>query len=208
MASCIGERTPWRPLSSARLVQRQLVPLRLLGAHRGGTIGLGQTVDVGEVETDSLHPLDDRKRRRGAGDQPETLCSMPLRISSGALISMLCTIGAPQKWVTLCCRDRVENRLGLHPAQAHVGAGVGRHGPRKAPAVAVKHRQRPKIHRVMRHAQRDDVARRVEVRAAMVVDHPLGVAGGAGRVVERDRIPLVAGNDQAKSGSPSSKKAS
>ena len=61
----------------------------------------------------------------------------------------------------------------------------------KAPAVAMEHRQRPEIHRVLRHAPVEDVADRVQMRAAMVIDHALRIAGGARRVVQRDRIPLV-----------------
>ncbi len=86
---------------------------------------------------------------------------------------------------------RVEDRLRLDLAQADVDAGVGGHRPREAPAVAVEHRQRPQVHRVPRHAPVDDVRQRVEIRAAVMVDDALRVAGGAGRVVERDRVPLV-----------------
>ena len=41
------------------------------------------------------------------------------------------------------------------------------------------------------HVPRDRVRDRVEVRAPVAVDHALRVAGGAGGVVERDRVPLV-----------------
>ncbi len=87
--------------------------------------------------------------------------------------------------------DRLEDRLRLDAAQADVDAGVRRHRPREAPAVAVEHRQRPQVHGVARHAPVDDVRQRVQVGAAMVIDDALRIAGGAGRVVERDRIPLV-----------------
>ena len=86
---------------------------------------------------------------------------------------------------------RVEDRLRLDLAQADVDAGVGGHRPREAPAVAVEHRQRPQVHRVPRHAPVDDVRQRVEIGAAVMVDDALRIAGGAGRVVERDRVPLV-----------------
>ena len=32
---------------------------------------------------------------------------------------------------------------------------------------------------------------RQQIGAAMVIDHALGIAGGAGGVVERDRVPFV-----------------
>ena len=57
----------------------------------------------------------------------------------------------------------------LDPAQAHVGAGHCRQRPREAPAVAVEHRQRPQVDRMARHAPREHVADRVQVRAAVVV---------------------------------------
>ena len=43
------------------------------------------------------------------------------------------------------------------------------------------------------HRPHQDVAGGVQVGATVVVDHPLGLAGGAGGVVERDRLPLVLG---------------
>ena len=70
-------------------------------------------------------------------------------------------------------------------------AGDHRDRPREAPAVAVKHRQRPQIHRMLAHAAGDDVAEREQLRAAMVIDHALRIAGRARRVVERDRVPFV-----------------
>ena len=94
--------------------------------------------------------------------------------------------------MTLCVLI-IEDRFRLDLAQADIGPGVGRHGPREAPAVAVEHRQRPQVDRVVRHAPGDDVADRVQVRAAVVVDDALRIAGGARGVVERDRVPFVAG---------------
>jgi hypothetical protein len=44
---------------------------------------------------------------------------------------------------------------------------------------------------VRAHAPDLDVAERVQVGAAVVVDHALGVSGGARGVVERDRPPFV-----------------
>ena len=88
-------------------------------------------------------------------------------------------------------RDRVVDGLRLHPAQAHAGARDRRQGPREAPAVAVKHRQRPEVHRVVGHVPRDRVRHRVEIRAAVAVDHSLRVPGRAGGVVEGEGVPFV-----------------
>ncbi|MNZ12994.1 hypothetical protein D3C78_298780 [compost metagenome] len=74
-----------------------------------------------------------------------------------------------------------------------MGAGQGGDGPGVAPAVAVEHRQGPQVHRVVAHGPGHLVAEGVEVGAAVVIDHALGVAGGAGGVVQRDRLPFVFG---------------
>ena len=71
--------------------------------------------------------------------------------------------------------------------------GQCRDRPRKAPAVAVEHRQGPQIDRMLPQAPDQYVAERVQIGAAMVIDDPLGVAGRAGGVVQRDRIPFVCG---------------
>ena len=72
-----------------------------------------------------------------------------------------------------------------------MGAGQRGDGPGVAPAVAVEHRQGPQVHRVVAHGPGHLVAHGIEEGAAVVVDDALGVAGGAGGVVEADRLPLV-----------------
>ncbi len=76
-------------------------------------------------------------------------------------------------------------------AQEYVGARLGRDGPWVAPAVAVKHRQGPQIHRVVGHAPGHLIAQRIEKSTSVVVDHALGVTGCAGGVVEGYRVPLI-----------------
>ena len=66
--------------------------------------------------------------------------------------------------------------------------------PRKAPAVAVEHRQRPQIDGMLLHRRRDDVALGEQVGAAMMIDDALGISGRARGVVERDGVPLVLGH--------------
>lgn len=101
-------------------------------------------------------------------------------------------MGAPHRWLTWCSRIRVRT-LRIDPPQADVDAGQRGHRPRIAPAVAVEHRQGPEVHRVLAHGPGHLVAQRVQVGAAVMVDHALGVAGGARGVVQRDRLPLVPG---------------
>ncbi len=77
-------------------------------------------------------------------------------------------------------------------AEANVNAGGGRNRPWEAPAVAVEHRQRPEIDRMLAQTSREDVAHCVEIRAAMMRDDAFGIARGAGRVTQRNRVPFVA----------------
>jgi hypothetical protein len=72
-----------------------------------------------------------------------------------------------------------------------VRSARGGHRPRKAPAVAMEHRQRPQVDRVMPELCLDHLTERVEVRAAVGVDDALRAPGGAGGVVDRDRLLLV-----------------
>ena len=55
----------------------------------------------------------------------------------------------------------------------------------------MEHRQRPQIDRVLGHRAGDDITDREQMRAAVMIDDAFGVAGGARRVVERDRVPFV-----------------
>src|SRR3546814_2194492 len=57
----------------------------------------------------------------------------------------------------------------------------------------MEHRQGPQIDRMRRQAPGQDVAERQQIGAAVVIDDALGIARGARGVVQRDRIPLVAG---------------
>ena len=62
----------------------------------------------------------------------------------------------------------------LHVAQTDAHPGGGRQGPGEAPAVAVEHRQGPEVDRVLGQLPGEGIVDRIEVGAAMVIDHPLG----------------------------------
>ena len=62
----------------------------------------------------------------------------------------------------------------------------------------MKHRQGPQIDRVFGHGRGDDIGLGQQIGAAVVVDHTLRIAGGAGCVVEGDGVPLVAGKGPVK----------
>ena len=87
--------------------------------------------------------------------------------------------------------DEVEHRLGAHLAQADVRPRLDADRPGEAPAVAMEHRQRPEIDGMAAHVGGEDIADGQQIRAAMVVDDALGIAGRARRVVERDGVPFV-----------------
>ena len=74
-----------------------------------------------------------------------------------------------------------------------MGAADCRHAPCKAPAVDVEHRQRPEIDGIAGELVVDDLAQRVQIAAAMMVERALGIACRARRIVQRDRIELVVG---------------
>ena len=88
--------------------------------------------------------------------------------------------------------DQPEHERRVHLAQADVGTAHQRHGPRVAPAVAVEERQRPQVHRARRQVPGQDVADGHQERPAVVIDDALGITRRPRRVVERDRLALVA----------------
>ena len=168
-----------------------LSPRVVPGADGGRSVGFGEAIDVHEVEPHPFHSLDHRRRRRRRGhhrvhrvrDAGARRCGCvgQQRVDNrGAAVVRHAMIA-----------NRVEDGARFHLAQADVGTGQRGHRPDKAPAVAVKHRQCPQIHAVPRHFPVDDIGRRVQISAAMVVDDALRIAGRARCVVERNRFPLI-----------------
>ncbi len=96
--------------------------------------------------------------------------------------------------------DRVVDR-GRGDVAAHdERAAEHRHHPGVAPAVAVKERDDREVDGEERHPPADRVRRGGEVGAAVVVDHALGPARGAGGVVDRDGFPFVLRPDPGRMG--------
>jgi hypothetical protein len=75
--------------------------------------------------------------------------------------------------------DHRKDQRGIDFAQANMRAHHGDDRPGKTPAVAMKHRQCPQIDRMRRQWPSHDIADRFQKCTAMVIDHALGVAGGA-----------------------------
>ena len=88
--------------------------------------------------------------------------------------------------------DQPEDQRRIHATQADVHARHRRDRPREAPAVGVEHRQRPEEDGARRDVPRQNLADGHHPRAAVVIDDTLRVARGSRRVIERDRLPLVA----------------
>ena len=163
----------------------------MLGAHRRRAIGFGQTVNMRQIETHFFHAFDHRHRRCRARDQAmhrvvDTLLHRRRGIEQQVMHNRRAAIVRD-----LVRANQIENRLRVDAPQTHIGARRCRDCPRETPAVAVKHRQRPQIHRMRCHAPRHDVAHRVEIRAAVVIHHALGVTRGARGVVKGERVPLL-----------------
>src|SRR5260221_4477963 len=83
------------------------------------------------------------------------------------------------------------HQSGINLAQADMRTSHGSHGPGKAPAIAMEHRQRPEIYPLAVHAGRDDFGERVEVGATSGVHDAFRIAGGARGVVDRNRLILI-----------------
>ncbi len=83
------------------------------------------------------------------------------------------------------------DRIWLDLAQAYVRATGQRHRPGMAPAVAVEHRQGPQVDAARPQLEDQRAGAGVEVGAAVMQDHALGIPRGAGGVVDGDRLPFV-----------------
>ena len=166
-------------------------PLLLPRAERGRPVALGEAVEVGHVEAHLLHGLDHRRgRRRTARRHLDAMLEAALH-ALGRVHQHVEHDGRAAQVRHAVLGDRGEDERRVDLAQAHVGAARGGHRPGVGPAAAVEHRQRPQIDRARREPEGERVAERVQVRAAMVVDHALGIARRARGVEERQRIPFV-----------------
>ena len=144
-----------------------------------------------DVEAHPLHSFDHRRRRCRRRDEAAHFLRDAVFHFVGRVDQHRVNDRGAAIMRDVVCANRIENRLCFDAAQADVRACVRGHRPRKAPAVAMEHRQRPQINGMARHAPVDDVRERIQVRAAVMVDDALRIAGRARRVVERDRVPFV-----------------
>ena len=178
------------PGAQPRLLGRRLVvPGRQPRRHGDRPVRLGQAVDVDGPEVELGHAREQRRRRRRGGDERRhrRLDAMRGRVvddrqlhgRGAAVVRHSLVVDQPPHLARVDLADR------------HVRRADRRHRPREAPAVAVEHRQRPQVRRLGRQPGHDALGQRVQVRAAVGVLHALRPAGGARRVVDRDRLLLV-----------------
>src|SRR5262249_43711859 len=116
-----------------------------------------------------------------------TTCGSGFFSLAGALSSVAITIGAPQRCVT-SWRAMASYIPGARTWRRHTS------GPPTTANVPGKHHPLPEIDAMLAHAAGEHIADGEEISAAVVIDHALGIAGGARSIVERDRVPLVVGH--------------
>ena len=150
---------------------------------------------MGDVEAQPLHALDHRGGRCRAGDEAADL-----------------VVDAALQFARRVDQHVVDDRRAAHVRDAVLPRSPRRSPARRPSAGRRWCRRSPPSSRgstsrcngtsaastdrpgAAASPQATMLRQRVEVGAAMVVDHALGVAGGARGVVERDRVPLVGGS--------------
>mmetsp|Transcript_103199 Transcript_103199/g.297187 ORF Transcript_103199/g.297187 Transcript_103199/m.297187 type:complete len:422 (+) Transcript_103199:420-1685(+) len=168
------------------------VPLVILPlAHHAGAVCLGEAVDVADLDAESAH-LREHRRRRRRGRGHELHCLRPLARARVLQHRAHDDRGAAD------VRDAVllhrgEDVLRDDLPQAHMHTSSGRHGVGEKPAVEVEHRHRPQEHRMAKQGPLHEQVDRLQVRAAMVQQHPLRVRRGAAGVAKGECVPFVQG---------------
>ena len=83
------------------------------------------------------------------------------------------------------------DRLCPHLTQTDMSPDDRRQCPRETPTIAVKHRQRPQIDRMLRHRRRQRIALRQKICASVVRHDTFWIARGPRSVIDRNRVPFV-----------------
>ena len=173
------------------LLQVQIAPGILRRAVGRRAVAFRQAVGVDHLEALLLHVGDHRRgRRRAAGDDQHRPSQFAPHLSGG-MGQQVQHDGRAAEMGDLSLLDQGIDQFGIDPAQADMGALGGGHAPGEGPAGAVEHRQRPKVDAAAVEAVGHRLPDRVQVGAAVMVDHALGVAGGTRGVEQAERLPLV-----------------
>jgi hypothetical protein len=181
-----------RSLPGARpgpLLRIKAVPLRLPLIDRERAVGPGQAVQVGHGEAHRRHPGQQRRRRRSAaGLHAHLVIEDPRRRvfgdhgQHGRRGAEVRDPPGPQQPPDL---GRLDG------PQAHVRPPGRRDRPGEAPAAAVEHRQRPQVPGARAQPGVARHRRRLQVRAPVVVHHPLRPSRGPAGVVDRPQLALI-----------------
>ena len=146
-----------------------------------------------QLDADAFGALEHRDRRRRARDQADDRPCLGALGRAGRVDQRVVDDRRAAHVGDAVLRDQLEDFCGIDLAQAHIDAGGRGDRPGKTPAVAVEHRQRPEIDRMLAETAGQDIADGVEIGAAMMGDDALGIAGRARGVGQRDGVPFVAG---------------
>jgi len=182
----IGE--PLAGLPRGALAGRQPLLARRRDGDGEGTVDLGEPVDVVDLEVQVGEARDQGGRGRcPRGEQPylarePARCRM--RRQHGA-------DGWGRAEVRHPFAEQLPDARRFHAGDADAAGSGGGRRPGKAPAVAVEHRQRPEVLTFCGEAVIERHRERVQVCAAVMVDHALRAAGGAGGVIDGDRLVFV-----------------
>mmetsp|Transcript_34430 Transcript_34430/g.87016 ORF Transcript_34430/g.87016 Transcript_34430/m.87016 type:complete len:211 (-) Transcript_34430:735-1367(-) len=136
----------------------KLVPHWIPRTHNGRTVCLGQAVYVKDVETLGLQSFQ-RSDRRGS-----RCCHDTNLVVEFTRFFLLCVCnhvennGGTAQMGGPTVRNRVINCLAADMSDANTAPPNSSHRPRKAPSVAMKHRQRPEITGVVLHVPPNDVS--------------------------------------------------
>ena len=149
-----------------------------------------------ELDADVFGAFEHGDRRRSACDQADDAASGISLRRIGRIDQRVVDDRRSAHVGDAVLLDQLEDLGRLDLAQADIDAGGRRERPGKAPAVAMEHRQRPEIDRMLAEIAGEDIADGVEIGAAMMGDDALGIARRARRVAQRDRVPFVAGRDR------------
>ena len=141
------------------LLDRQLLPSLLSWTDRDRAVGLGQAVDVHDPEVELGHASQQRRRRWRCGDHRGHLLLQAVRV--GMVDDHQLNRGRAVVVRHPLLVDQLPDEVGIDGAQRHVRCRDRGYGPGEAPAVAVKHRQRPQVHRLGAHPGDDHLAQRI-----------------------------------------------
>ena len=131
-----------------------------------------------QLDADAFSAFEHGDRRRRTRDQPDDGPRFRALRRAGRIDQRVVDDRRTAHVSDAMLGDQLEDLCRVHLAQADIDAGRGRDRPGKAPAVAVEHRQRPEIDGMLRHRPHQDIPERVQIGAAMVIDHALGIACG------------------------------